>query len=82
MTKDEGRKTNGDSLPSFVDRPSSVLVIGLGNPILGDDGVGWRVAEEVKRRLGIVDFGSQSAVKNPQSAIEVDCVSLGGLSLM
>ena len=21
------------------------LVVGLGNPILGDDGVGWRVAE-------------------------------------
>lgn len=28
------------------------LVVGLGNPILGDDGIGWRVAEEVKRRLG------------------------------
>lgn len=28
------------------------LVVGLGNPILGDDSVGWRVAEEVKRLLG------------------------------
>jgi hydrogenase maturation protease len=46
------------------------LVIGLGNPILGDDGVGWRVAEEVaKKTAGRPD-------------IEVDCVSLGGLSLM
>jgi hydrogenase maturation protease len=27
------------------------IVVGLGNPILGDDGVGWKVAEEVKRRL-------------------------------
>jgi hydrogenase maturation protease len=27
------------------------IVIGLGNPILGDDGVGWKVAEEVKKRL-------------------------------
>ena len=27
------------------------LVVGLGNPILGDDGVGWKVAEEVKRRF-------------------------------
>jgi hydrogenase maturation protease len=27
------------------------LVIGLGNPILGDDGVGFRVAAQVERRL-------------------------------
>jgi len=46
------------------------LVIGLGNPILGDDGVGWRVAEEIARRTP------------NEPAIEVDCVSLGGLSLM
>jgi hydrogenase maturation protease len=46
------------------------LVIGLGNPILGDDGVGWRVVEEIAR---------QTANK-PE--VEVDCVSLGGLSLM
>ncbi len=25
--------------------PLKTLVAGLGNPILGDDGVGWRVAE-------------------------------------
>jgi hydrogenase maturation protease len=46
------------------------LVIGLGNPILGDDGVGWRVAEEIARRT----------VNQPE--VEVDCVALGGLSLM
>ena len=65
------------------------LVVGLGNPILGDDGVGWRVAEEVKRRLQIADFRSQiepaesqSVIRNPKSEIEVDCLALGGLSLM
>jgi hydrogenase maturation protease len=47
------------------------LVIGLGNPILGDDGVGWRVAEEVKQQIG-----------EAHPEIEVDCASLGGLSLM
>jgi Ni,Fe-hydrogenase maturation factor len=26
------------------------LVVGLGNPILGDDGVGWRVAEAVRQQ--------------------------------
>jgi hydrogenase maturation protease len=46
------------------------LVIGLGNPILGDDGVGWKVAEEL------------SSVVGHQLSIEVDTASLGGLSLM
>jgi hydrogenase maturation protease len=46
------------------------LVIGLGNPILGDDGVGWRVVEDIARKTA----------NNPD--IEVDCVALGGLSLM
>ena len=46
------------------------LVIGLGNPILGDDGVGWRVAEEVAKKNA----------KRPE--VEVDYASLGGLSLM
>ena len=47
-----------------------VLVIGLGNPILGDDGVGWAVA----RRLGELEGWSAS--------VEIDCLAVGGLSLM
>lgn len=46
------------------------LLIGLGNPILGDDGVGWRVVENVKRHL------------DPDSQVVVECLSLGGISLM
>ncbi|HUI87594.1 MAG TPA: hydrogenase maturation protease [Anaerolineales bacterium] len=46
------------------------LVIGLGNPILGDDGVGWKVAQQLG---GLIDR---------HSAVEIDCASLGGLSLM
>jgi hydrogenase maturation protease len=46
------------------------IVVGLGNPLLGDDGVGWRVAQEVKQRLP------------GDSAISVECYSLSGLSLM
>jgi len=53
------------------------LIIGLGNPILGDDGVGWVVAEQVQAEL----INPQSAIENPHS-VEVDCASLGGLSLM
>jgi hydrogenase maturation protease len=46
------------------------VVIGLGNPILGDDGVGWVVAEEVRKHLP------------PDLPVDVDCLSLGGISLM
>ncbi|MBE2223725.1 MAG: hydrogenase maturation protease [Anaerolineae bacterium] len=46
-----------------------ILVVGLGNPILGDDGVGWRVADEVSRQL-------------MSSDVEIDSLALGGLSLM
>ena len=46
------------------------IIIGLGNPILGDDGVGWKVAEEVKRQLP------------PESPVDIQCLSLGGLGLM
>lgn len=46
------------------------IVVGLGNPILGDDGVGWRVAEDVAR---LVDSELQ---------VHVECLALGGISLM
>jgi hydrogenase maturation protease len=46
------------------------LIIGLGNPILGDDGVGWRVVEEVAKAAA------------GRHEVETDCVALGGLSLM
>jgi hydrogenase maturation protease len=53
------------------------LIIGLGNPILGDDGVGWVVAEQVQ---AVLSNRPSSIVK--RQSIEVDCASLGGLSLM
>ncbi|MCP4357027.1 MAG: hydrogenase maturation protease [Chloroflexi bacterium] len=46
---------------------NKTIIIGLGNPILGDDGVGWKVAE-----------GVQAA----RPLLAVDYLSLGGLSLM
>ncbi len=55
-----------------ADRRAHTLVLGLGNPVLGDDGVGWHVAQE---------FQAQHAQQSPPG-IEVDCFSLGGLSLM
>lgn len=46
------------------------LVIGLGNPILSDDGIGVRIAYEVLKELPEVNH------------IEVTEVSVGGLTLM
>ena len=45
------------------------IIVGLGNPILGDDGVGWKIAEEIRKQL-------------PADDIDVACLSLGGLGLM
>ncbi len=50
------------------------IVVGLGNPLLGDDGVGWRIAEEVLMSL--------SADQPAHDNIDVECLALGGLSLM
>jgi hydrogenase maturation protease len=47
-----------------------ILVLGLGNPILTDDGVGVRVAEAVHRALP------------PDISVEVSEASVGGLRLM
>jgi hydrogenase maturation protease len=61
------------------------LVVGLGNPILGDDGVGWRIAEEVARRLPSLSQEEprvRGAAHGPGMAVDVACVSLGGLNLM
>jgi hydrogenase maturation protease len=46
------------------------IIIGLGNPILGDDGVGWQVAEHIQQQTDLT------------SPIEVDCMAVGGISLM
>ena len=72
MTTDQ---SSGQSLPqSAGSAQPKTLIVGLGNPILGDDGVGWRIAEHVQRRL--------QAETERAGDLEVDCLALGGLSLM
>ena len=61
--------------------PSTTVIIGLGNPILGDDGVGWRVVEQVSHQLSKVST-EEGENQEISSHIEVDCLSLGGLALM
>ena len=46
------------------------IIIGLGNPILGDDGVGWKIVDELQ------------SIIHGQSSIVLETASLGGLSLM
>jgi hydrogenase maturation protease len=45
------------------DSPLRTLVLGLGNPIRGDDGVGWRVVEAVQNNLPKVKTASRSEGK-------------------
>ena len=74
---------NANSL-STNRRPFSVLVAGLGNPILGDDGVGWRVAEEVSARSGIALGDAPLPHPAPENLppVTIECYALAGLSLM
>ena len=46
------------------------LVVGLGNPILGDDGVGWQIAHELQQ------------IKQIPSDVTIECLAIGGISLM
>jgi len=46
------------------------LIVGLGNPILGDDGVGWKVVDQIKKQL------------TSSSSIDIEYLSLGGIGLM
>jgi len=50
------------------------IVIGLGNPVLGDDGVGWRIVETIQQALGVPN--------TIQPDVDFNCLAVGGLSLM
>jgi hydrogenase maturation protease len=49
----------------------------MGNPVLGDDGVGWAVADEVQRRLV-----AEAAAGRVRSSVDVERLGVGGLRLM
>jgi len=74
-------------------RPRTI-VIGLGNPLLGDDGVGWRVADRVEELLRARSAGAGSTGSTGSAAggvttangatgdVEVERLGVGGLALM
>jgi hydrogenase maturation protease len=97
MWTSDGAEEQGTSAPPHLlsSAPSHTLVLGLGNPILGDDGVGWRVVEAAQEawrrnadaRRSTIDHQTslhrQSSIANRlSSSVEFDFVSLGGLALM
>lgn len=65
------------SSAATAERGPTTLVVGLGNPILGDDGVGWRVVDALERRMS----GDPRTAKS-SADVELDRVAIGGLSLM
>lgn len=42
----------------------------MGNPILGDDGIGWQIAQTLQR------------IKEIPSDVTIECLAIGGISLM
>jgi hydrogenase maturation protease len=58
--------------------PGKTLIVGLGNPILCDDGVGWLVAQRVRQALS-----KRKSNGSPPVTAHVDVVEacVGGLSL-
>jgi hydrogenase maturation protease len=61
----------GDAFPVRLAEPAETIVVGLGNPILGDDGVGWRVIDALD---------GSGATGHPGASLQQACV--GGVSLM
>ena len=72
------------------------LIVGLGNPALGDDGVGWKVVKEVCKSLPSPRLRHPSPARTERSEneveagrgdggegdLQVNCLTLGGMGLM
>jgi hydrogenase maturation protease len=54
-----------------------IIIIGLGNPILGDDGVGCRVIEKFQQ-----GFSPPQWTISENNRIDIDNLSVGGIGLM
>jgi hydrogenase maturation protease len=65
------------SSSATIDDAPATLVVGLGNPILGDDGVGWRIVDSLERRLA-----ADADARRSTGRVDLDRLSEGGLNLM
>ena len=69
-----GRTAEPPPLGAPAPRPRT-LVVGLGNPTRGDDGVGWRVIDALR-------VGLATAEGDLSGDVETDQLAVGGLTLM
>ncbi len=58
------------------------VVVGLGNPLRGDDGVGWRVADALRDVLAHADGGDRDIGPIEVDAVDIEQLAVGGLTLM
>jgi len=65
------------SFDATAEESGPTLVCGLGNPILGDDGVGWHVVDALDRRLA-----AETGLRVALGRLELERSAVGGLSLM
>lgn len=68
-------------------RKEKVVLLGVGNPMMGDDAVGSRVAEELKGKVNIPVFVGEDVPENylydiiakePSYLLVIDAVDFGG----
>ncbi len=82
-----GAEPTADGGASLVPEPPTTVIIGLGNPLRGDDGVGVRVAELLAARqlpgsVEVIDGGTQgfgivNLMAGRQRVILVDAANIG-----
>lgn len=68
--------------------PGQTLIVGVGNPLLGDDAVGWHIVENLSQmvmptEVRILDCGCDllnlaSCIDKPRMIIVVDAIRAGG----
>ncbi|GIK67224.1 MAG: hydrogenase expression/formation protein [Chloroflexota bacterium] len=80
----EIRSVSDSPLTGGVIPQPRILIIGLGNPLLGDDGFGWRVASHVECALQEQSktVGEGETHSSMVAAVEVERLAVGGLRLM
>jgi hydrogenase maturation protease len=80
-----GDRAVGGELAEHSDRAEGgeVIVVGLGNPILGDDAVGWHVVDAVEARLASAAIpGGEPGSGLGGDNIRFERLAVGGLALM
>jgi hydrogenase maturation protease len=76
MASPSPSSTRPADLAAAADGVPTTLVVGLGNPLRGDDGVGWRVVDALREALRLDD------ARGDIGPVELEQLAVGGLTLM